>query len=97
MLSIMEEENICKECQRCCRYLTFVISKATYKMHEDFWQVRGCKALITHGSDVVALRVPSDCQHISKNVGCAIYHRRPAYCRNYDGRLDPFFKDLCVL
>lgn len=66
----------------------------------EFYTVRGAtiiKGDIMNRYGQVALRVPSDCQHIDHYVGCKIYGKRPQYCRTYDGRRDLFMKEICKL
>lgn len=85
-----QEEEICKKCQECCKWLTFYLSVEFLTKFKDIYLVRGCKI----HDDILYVNAP--CQHLTSK-GCSIYHRRPLYCRIYDGRVDPAFRTFCKL
>lgn len=92
----MEGGNICKYCQECCRWLTFVLGEEVYKHFEEFYKARGCQVFYLEDSGDYAVMVHSTCQYLT-STGCAVYEQRPQECRKYDGRKDQFMKDKCKL
>lgn len=99
--------NPCIECSECCEWVTFIIpqpsgiqlttERSSFLKNAlvEFYEARGCKIKDAIG-DNMAVMVPSVCPHLSVK-GCDIYDKRPDLCRQYDGRLDRYMKDVCRL
>lgn len=91
----MNENNkskLCLQCMECCRYIG-IVSATNTQEDREFYELRGFETIIKGGFLIVLM--PNVCQHLKVN-GCSIYEERPAHCRNYDGREDPFMKDVCL-
>lgn len=94
-IGLTGDSKICVECQECCKWLNFILAEETGKRYKEIYLARGC--IITPiGGGSVSLMVPTICPHLTPQ-GCDIYATRPDHCREYDGRLDPFMKDKCLL
>lgn len=89
-------QKICIRCQECCRWMTFILDNVTVETLRPIYEARGCRFEPIEGHNATALMVPSTCQQLTKD-GCAIYEDRPQYCRDYDGRDDPFMMHECLL
>lgn len=78
----------------CCKVIA--VRAAINPQHmqtKHFYETRGCKIIPT---DVLPLIViPYKCVHLT-DAGCSIYDKRPAICRNYDGRKDPVMFYTCL-
>ena len=88
-----EEEQICIECQECCKTLAVPYYTADNDTIE-FYSIRGCERVINDQG--AYLLIPFSCPHLIED-GCDIYEDRPEVCREYDGRKVLFMKDKCKL
>jgi len=82
-------------CTECCNWMTFIlqIDPKTFKEQIAFYVERGCK--ITQMAGTVAITVRSRCPHLLDDpyTGCWLNSStKPALCRKYDCRQDPFLK-----
>lgn len=93
-ISETRKQELCLKCMECCKVLAF---PALYCMNNrnftQFYYNRGCSIIATESLPVVI--VESTCPHLTDN-GCTIYDSRPKWCREYDGRLDPVMRHVCL-
>jgi Fe-S-cluster containining protein len=88
-----ELQQICIECQECCKWMTFILVKPSQQLLH-IYRVRDCKIKVINGN--THIMVKSVCPHLTQE-GCDIYDKRPQICREYDGRYDPAMKYICKL
>jgi len=95
----IDKSAICVSCQECCKWMTFTLN-AVYQFKEikEYYEAHGCRVIVNKkiGQGRVSIMVPHVCPNLTEK-GCAIYQRRPQFCRDYDGRDDPFLQDVCKL
>lgn len=72
--------NKCGKCHLCCEYLLVPLSEIPDDAAEFF---RTWGVVVGKSGDGAILKIYSPCQHFS-GVGCAIYKKRPIYCREYE-------------
>lgn len=88
-----QEQELCKKCQFCCRYIIQNI-RPTYERIQFFttWGLM----LLTNGRDIGVL-IPRACQHIT-DEGCKIYDNRPEICKNFmGGDSGNAYRPFCLL
>lgn len=89
-----EKELLCLKCMECCKALAV---QAPYcidnKEFVEFYQARGCSIIATKSLPIIVIDNP--CPHLTER-GCSIYHKRPEWCRLYDGRKDPIMRHVCL-
>jgi len=86
-----EKEKICLDCRLCCQYIGFVGSGAIAAFMETWgYEMKPI------GNDEFAAILHHPCQHITEK-GCAIYDRRPSFCRSYWACQDPALSHLCKI
>ncbi len=83
---LTEKQRLCLSCMECCRYLGFK-TVSLGKESKELLRIRGVK-VFDCGNNKSFLAIPSVCPELSLG-GCKIYEKRPAACRNHDGRNDP--------
>ena len=86
------KSKLCLQCMECCRYIG-IVSVVNTPNERNFYETRGFTVIDNAGFLVIIQQ--AICPHLKWN-GCDIYETRPAYCRNYDGRKDPFMKNKCL-
>jgi hypothetical protein len=91
----MEDGLLCLEC---CKWMTFIVdfsemNEVQRQKQVGFYITRGCK-ITKLPKGKIAITVPSVCPQLTI-LGCSIQasQRKPAVCKEYDCRLDPFLKD----
>lgn len=90
-------EQICVECQECCKWMSFTLDVREMKRIAkitEFYKARGCE--VKYLKTGIVVMIPHICPHLKKG-GCDIYKTRPIACREYDGRKDPLIKEKCKL
>ena len=90
----LEKQEVCIKCQACCKQVHIRIR--SYEEY-SFLQTRGLDVRTYYGpmrTQLYWLILPQTCKWL-KDDGCSIYKFRPHSCRVYDGRKDPFLKDIC--
>ncbi len=70
----------CKDCHLCCEYFIIPLSDIPDDI-EEFFRVWGV-TIVKDGESAV-LKIYSPCQHL-RAKGCAIYEKRPEYCRKFE-------------
>lgn len=95
MSKFTPNQKACLSCMECCKYITFTVHSRNVDSDVKMYRLKGCIVTAVYGSDIF-LVVPAKCKNLTKK-GCSIYESRPQECRIYDGRDDPFFKDICKL
>jgi Fe-S-cluster containining protein len=88
------KSELCLKCLECCKWIGVVsaIDPNNY-FERSFYEIRGCKTFVKDGHLIVI--IPFKCHHLTEK-GCDIYEKRPLYCKEYDGREDPFMKSKCL-
>jgi len=79
--------SLCDHCTgKCCRYFALPLPR-TPRTWDDFDEIRW---YLAHGRTVVYVEqgswyvlVLGDCQYLTPDLRCAIYHDRPKVCREY--------------
>jgi Fe-S-cluster containining protein len=93
-LTAEEEQEVCKKCQFCCRYMIEPLNADNYRV--EFINTWGGHRLITNGSKVYTIK-PFACRNITDD-GCKIYESRPQVCRNFKGGdTADLWKPFCLL
>jgi len=94
-----KKSELCMSCLECCKWMIFTVPysvntlKAFYA--NQYYLARGCRVVDVGHSRYVQVLVPSICPQLNEDFGCMIYENRPEACRLYDGRKDPFLKNIC--
>jgi len=86
---------LCRDCRACCKEIHFEqqfpeVEQSLAAL--QFYRSRGLNVLVENRT--LLIRVPHICQYLT-STGCSDYTNRPQACRLYDGRKDPFLKDIC--
>ena len=97
-----KKQELCLSCMACCNVILIPLPPLKRKAMEltfycddavEFWRTRNCRPWIDDQAvDWMIIDYP--CPQLGPK-GCGIYENRPRYCRNYDGRLDPWIKKIC--
>jgi len=97
MKNTKEQQEICVKCQECCKWVTFTLSPSDGYRNKmrDYYSHRGFD-VVSSVDRFMPVMIPSPCPHLTKD-GCNVYENRPDYCKEYDGREDPFLRDKCKL
>ena len=97
-------ENKCAQCfdSKCCQYITEPLD--TPRSIRDFdmllWQISHQNVHCFKDDTGWYLKIFGQCEHLTKNGQCGIYHKRPFICREHSNQsceLDtphPKFSDL---
>lgn len=85
----------CTGCGECCKWITFIVATPPGQGDEflDFYRTRGAKTEVLPEGQI-AVTVSSICPYlIEGRAGCGVHESmKPALCKNYDCRTDPFIK-----
>lgn len=89
------DSELCLKCMECCKLLAIPLAyRADNKDMIKFFEARGHKIQTYNGIPYILLR--ETCKHLHPENGCDIYKDRPKWCKQYDGRFDPFVRDKCL-
>jgi len=88
-----KKSELCMSCLECCKWIIFTVPYSVNAF--QYYMARGCRVMDVGRSRYIQVLVPSICPQLNEIFGCAIYENRPEACRLYDGRKDPFLKDIC--
>ncbi len=94
----LTDSEICLSCQVCCSRIVTPMpwgNPADLLRMKEWYKARGCKKVMMILGTLWAVW-DWKCPHLTK-IGCDMYEKRPAVCREYDGRDDPLMKDICKL
>lgn len=93
-ISEKRKQELCLQCMECCKVLAFPALYCTSNRNfVEFYRARECAIIATDSLPTVI--VESVCPKLTEE-GCSIYNKRPRWCREYDGRLDPVMKHVCL-
>jgi len=87
--------DVCLRCMECCKWNGFIVTVENVEDALQMYQWRGCEVKQIEGNKIFMI-APMKCRHLT-GFGCSIYHTRPRWCRQYDGRTDPALRDKCLL
>lgn len=87
-----EKEKLCLKCMACCKITVApLVFPSDSKGAEAFYRARGYETGERRGQLCLILQIP--CAQLTA-FGCKMYNDRPKWCRQYDGRTDPFIDCL---
>jgi hypothetical protein len=89
------EQQICLDCQFCCKFLIMTSTAEDDTLRKNLVEFNrnwGCRVLEHGDKKTFEICVPIKCRWLNPD-GCAIYEdeRRPAICRNFNGRTQSAF------
>ena len=89
-----KKQELCLKCKECCKIIAVRAGiNPENERTVDFYTTRGCRVLTTEQLPIVL--VPYPCPYLTEE-GCKIYTTRPLACKEYDGRLDPIMRHICL-
>ena len=86
------KSELCLKCLYCCEWV-YIPMRMDDGVANFYGRVRGIDIRWDRMFRPWAI-VWCPCQHLSE-AGCGVYKDRPADCRMYDGRNDPFYPEKC--
>jgi Fe-S-cluster containining protein len=96
----MDNKELCIKCgHACCKWMGMTYGELNGRALE-FYIARGCKILrcdIDKEQSIYRIYLPYFCPHLIEGEGCDIYERRPLACIEYEWKLDPIVKDICLI
>lgn len=87
-----QRQELCVQCQKCCKEMAFQTVYEATQDNIDFFQKRGFRVEV-YGYAIYLWTDKLPCPHLTKD-GCGIYENRPQVCKDYDGREQ--FKEDCL-
>jgi len=76
-----EEQEVCKKCQFCCRYMIEPLNADHSRL--EFLKAWGGHRIVTDGENVYSIK-PFACKQVT-DEGCKIYKERPYWCKQFKG------------
>lgn len=103
-----KKQELCLACMECCKILLVPLPEdpplpqrqRTYNAFFspnafDFYKRRGCTPWTAPDGRKWLVVDNYRCPELNDLTGCMIYEDRPKFCREYDGRTDPYLKHIC--